>query len=48
MNSSVFLEKIIRNMLLLTTPVLDASYELQKTMGDVNLIQVTTSGYGAW
>ena len=42
------LQKKIRNMSLLISPVLDAAYKLQKTMGDVNLSQVMTSNCGAW
>ena len=41
------LKKMIRNMLLLISPVLDAAYKLQKTLGDVNLSQVMTSDCGA-
>ena len=42
------LQKKIRDISLLISPVLDAAYKLQKTMGDVNLSQVMTGNCGAW
>ena len=42
------LQKKIRDISLLISPVLDAAYILQKTMGDVNLSQAMTSNCGAW
>ena len=41
------LKKMIRNMPLLISPVLNAAYKLQKTLGNVNLSQVMTSDCGA-
>ena len=42
------MEKFVRNMPLLISPVLNTAHTLQTIKGDVNLRKVMTSNDGAW